>query len=69
MNTIVQSDRDGRLFVEVDDIRYTADDLPPEGTDVEVEPYTGINDCRYADVTWSAETPSGYCDTTAEEIW
>lgn len=54
-------------YVVVEGVEYESDDLPDEGTDVEVSTYTGIDDNRYADVTWSADTPSGITFCTARE--
>lgn len=69
MEATVQKDPSGDLYVEADGHRFTSLDLPGEGTDVVVDTYTGINDCYYADITWSADTPSGRAFCLAVEIW
>lgn len=64
METTVEEDAEGR-YVESGQFRYRSDELPPVGTYVTVDPYTGIDDNYYADIRWSADCPAGYSFTTA----
>lgn len=58
MEVQVQQDERAR-FVEHDSVRYESEDFPSAGTAVEADFYTGIDDCPWADFSWSADTPSG----------
>lgn len=55
----VQEDN-GTRYIEVEGVRYESSDLPEAGTDVEALPFMGIGDVPGVDVTWSADTPSGF---------
>lgn len=69
MTTIEQNHRTGRLYFEYEGVTYESEDLPREGTYIDVMyAYTGIDDIQYAEVRWSGETPSGMCCTTAREV-
>jgi hypothetical protein len=65
----VRSTSDGKRFVEKGGRRYFSTDLPFDGTDVEVDTYTGIGDTHEAIVTWSCDTPSGQSCCLAVEYW
>lgn len=52
MTGIVREGPQG-LYVEADGRRYESPDLDaPEGTEVNVDPYTGIDDNPRATITW-----------------
>lgn len=61
MNAAVERDEHG-LFVELEGIRFTGEDLPPEGTWIlSASTWRHVGGYRAADVEWSGETPSGRC--------
>lgn len=63
----VREDSGGR-YVEFEGVEYTSEDMPEVGTYIHrVDAYTGIDEQKYADLTWSADTPSGLGGCTAKE--
>jgi hypothetical protein len=46
-------------YVEIQGVRYFSTDLPEPGTLVTVDTYEGIDDCPWANISFSAETPCG----------
>jgi hypothetical protein len=54
--TVCANDR-GERYVEAEcsgyTFQYRSDELPSEGTEVEVETYMGIGDVYCADITWT----------------
>lgn len=57
---VTVGEQGGRLYVDVGTGRYWSDDLPAEGTEVEIDwEFTGTDGRRGVDVRWPNDSPAG----------
>lgn len=71
MQGVVRQDRAGSIFVEADGRRYDSPELDaPEGTEVEVEPFTGFGDIACATLSWTLfESSYTVLDAREDPFW
>ncbi len=59
MTTLIVQEANGVRYFEAEGARFESNELPPEGTEIEVECFTEVGDVPGANVEWVS--PSCIC--------